>query len=153
MVNCDLNSFSSAIGRAELHVSFKVKYCHKIFSEVPGVQERCDKIFREVAEKYKFAIHEVGFDKNHAHLSLDLGVKYSVMEVAKLLKGTSGYKLLEEFPKMKRKYFWGSGLWGGQIYFYSTGRDADQMRTYVRNQAGNKKKVPDGQTAITKYLT
>ncbi len=31
MTNKDLNSFSSAIGRAEMHVSFKVKYCHNIF--------------------------------------------------------------------------------------------------------------------------
>ena len=31
MTNQDLNSFSSAIGRAEMHVCFKVKYCHEIF--------------------------------------------------------------------------------------------------------------------------
>lgn len=129
------------------------------------MQERCEEIFREVAEKYEFEVHEIGFDKNHAHLSLDLGVRYSVMEVAKLLKGTSGYMLLREFPEVKRKYFWGSGLWGGQVYFYSAGRDADQMRAYVpfgrspkiplrgRNQSGNKNKTPEGQTAITQYLT
>jgi len=151
MLNCDLNSFSSAVGRAEMHVSFKVKYCHKIFSEVFGVQERCEKIFREVAGTYKFEIHEIGFDKNHVHLSLDLGVRYSVKDVAKLLKGTSGYILLREFPGMKQKYFWGSGLWGGQIYFDSTGKDKDQMRAYVRNQDGNKKHTLTGQTAITQY--
>lgn len=37
MANEDLNSFSSAIGRAELHVSFKVKYCHHIFFRKFGV--------------------------------------------------------------------------------------------------------------------
>ncbi len=83
---------------------------------------------------------------------MDLGIRYSVEDVAKLLKGTSGYKLLKEFPEMKRKYFWGSGLWGSQIYFDSTGRDADEMRTYVRNQAGNKKQMLKGQATITQYL-
>jgi putative transposase len=73
------------------------------------------------------------------------------MDMAKLLKGTSGHKLLKEFPQMKRKYFWGSGLWGSQVYFYSTGRDADQMRAYVRNQGKNEE--PDKkQTNITQYL-
>jgi len=117
------------------------------------VQERCAEIFREVAEKYRFKVHEIGFDKNHAHLSLDLGVKYSVMDVAKLLKGTSGHKLLEEFPQMKRKYFWGSGVWGSQVYFYSTGRDADQMRAYVRNQGRIDKKPDKEQTTLTQYPT
>ena len=153
MINRDLNSFSSAVGRAEMHVSFKVKYCHEVFCEVPGVQERCEEIFREVAENYNFEIHEIGFDKNHVHISLDLGVCYSVADVAKLLKGTSGYKLLKEFPRMKSKYFWGSGLWGSQVYFDSTGRDADDMRAYVRNQAGSKKQLPNEQATLTQYLT
>ena len=153
MVVCDLSSFSSAVGRAELHVCFKVKYCHEVFAEVSGVQERCEEIFREVADRYGFRLHEVGFDRNHVHLSLDLGVRYSVADVAKLLKGTSGYKLLCEFPEMKRRYFWGSGLWGPQVYFDSTGRDAGDMRAYVQNQAGNRKKTPKRQTTISRYLT
>lgn len=153
MANQDLNSFSSAIGRAELHLCFKVKYCHEVFAEVPGIQERCEEILCEVAEKYQFGLHEIGFDRNHVHLSVDLGVRYSVMEVAKFLKGTSGYKLLREFPEMKQKYFWGSGLWGGQVYFDSTGQDADHMRAYVRNQKGNKKQTPPGQATLTQYLT
>ena len=72
---------------------------------------------------------------------------------AKLLKGTSGYRLLKEFPQMKSKYFWGSGLWGSQVYFDSTGRDADDMRAYVRNQLGNKKQISKEQATITQYLT
>ncbi len=31
MVNQDLNSFSFAVGRAEMHMCFKVKYCHDNF--------------------------------------------------------------------------------------------------------------------------
>ena len=31
MTNKDLNSYSSSIGKLEAHLSFKVKYCHKIF--------------------------------------------------------------------------------------------------------------------------
>ena len=117
------------------------------------MQERCEQIFREVEAKYGFRLHEIGFDKNHVHVSVDLGVRYSVEKVAKLLKGTSGRRLLEEFPAMKRKYFWGSGLWGSQVYFDSTGKDADQMRAYVRNQKGNKKQIPPNQATLTQYLT
>ena len=118
-----------------------------------GIQQRCEEIFREVEAKYGFKLIEVGFDENHVHLSVDLGVRYSVEDIAKLLKGTSGYKLLKEFPEMKSKYFWGSGLWGGQVYFDSTGRDADQMRSYVRNQKGSKNQEQKRQATITQYLT
>jgi putative transposase len=136
-----------------MHVCFKVKYCHEIFfREVPGVQERCEEIFREVEANHGFRLHEIGFDSNHVHLSVDLGVRYSIADVAKLLKGTSGHKLLEEFPQMKREYFWGSGLWGSQVYFDSTGRDAGDMRDYVRNQVGSRRQcILKGQAKITQY--
>jgi len=116
------------------------------------VQERCEGIFREVEGKYGFRLHEIGFDRNHVHIDLDLGVNFSVRAAAKLLKGTSGYKLLKEFPEMKRKYFWGSGLWGSQVYFDSTGQDSDYMRAYVRNQAGSKPKRDEKQQSLLSFV-
>ena len=117
------------------------------------MQERCEEIFREVEGKHGFRLHEIGFDKNHVHLSIDLGVDYSVAGVAKLLKGTSGYKLLRAFPEMKRKYFWGSGMWGSQVYFDSTGQDADRMRVYVRNQVGGKSRGDEKQQSLLSFIS
>lgn len=56
------------------------------------MQERCEQIFREVEGRHGFSLHEIGFDRNHVHLSVDVGVRYSVADVAKLLKGTSGLR-------------------------------------------------------------
>jgi len=61
--------------------------------------------------------------------------------------------LLREFPEMKRKYFWGSGLWGGQVYFDSTGQDADHMRSYVRNQGGSKSRRDEKQQSLLSFMT
>lgn len=73
------------------------------------------------------------------HLDMDLGPTYTVADAAKKLKGTSGRKLLNEFPHMKRKYFWGSGLWSPVVYFDSVGdQNSDEIGAYVRNQ-GKKK--------------
>jgi len=131
MTNKDLNSYSSSISKLEAHISFKVKYCHNIFF--------CEEIFRKVESREGFTFHEIGFDENHIHLDIDLGPTYTVADVAKKLKGTSGRKLLKEFLHMKKKYFWGSGLWSPTVYFDSVGdQNSDEIGAYVRDQ-GKKK--------------
>lgn len=131
-----LNSFSSSYGRAEFHVCFKVKYCHRIFA-VDGIKNRCHEIFLDVAKKYGIEIKEIGFDNDHVHMVVQLNPSMSISSMAKLFKGTSGHMLLKEFPYMKAKYFWGSGLWSPMIYFDSMGRDGqdpENIVNYVRNQ-------------------
>ncbi len=116
------------------------------------MQERCEKIFREVESRHGFMLHEIGFDKNHVHVDLDLGPNYTVADVAKKLKGTSGRKLLKEFPHMKRKYFWGSGLWSPAVYFDSIGdQNSEEIGAYVRNQG--KKKSDRGQRTLTEFFS
>ena len=128
----DLTRHSSSIGRAVFHMSFKVKYCHKIF-EFRQVKQRCEEIFIEVAVAHKITITEIGFDKDHVHLVVDIGLK-SIPEVAKLLKGTSGKLLLKEFPWLKKQYFWNSGLWSPATFFDSLGRNIQEVSNYVKSQ-------------------
>lgn len=99
--------YSSSIGRNTLHMRFKVKYCHKIFDD-KRLQKRCGEIFQEVGERYWLVLEEVSFDRDHVHIDVDGGPNYAPKDIAKLLKGTSGRKLLKEFPYLKKKYFWGS---------------------------------------------
>ena len=129
-------SYSSSIGRLELHISFKVKYCHPIFSH-EKITARCKEIFFAVAKKYGITIKEIGFDKDHVHMVVLLHPSMSVSQAAKLLKGTSGRLLLQEFPYMKAKDFWGSGLWSPVVYFDSIGQDPEEISSYVRNQGNS----------------
>jgi putative transposase len=117
----------------ELHTSFKVKCCYKVF-ESELIKNRYKEIFNKVANKYNMVIKEIGFDRDHVHLIVQLNPSMSVSQAAKLLKGTSGRKLLEEFPYMKTKYFWGSGLWRLTVYSNSIDQDSEQISNYVRNQ-------------------
>jgi len=55
-------------------------------------------------------------------------------QIAKTLKGRTGRKLLKEFPAIKHRFFWGSGLWSPVIYGDSLGREPDQIMEYIRNQ-------------------
>ena len=131
---------SSSVTRIELHVSYKVKYCHKVFDFVE-VKQRCQQIFYEVAALYNIVIKEIGFDGDHMHMDIMILHTQRLCDINKAFKGTSGAKLLKEFPEIKKKYFWGSGLWGKQAYGDSVGRDPAVIRNYVKNQGVGRKEM------------
>jgi putative transposase len=131
---------SSSVTRLEFHVSYKVRYCHKVFN-FAEVKQRCREIFLEVAALQSITITEIGFDENHVHMDIVLRNTHRTCDVDKVFKGTSGRKLLEEFPQIKKKYFWGSGFWGDQAYWDAVGRDPETIRNYVRNQGKGRKEI------------
>ena len=124
---------SSSVTRLEFHVSYKVKYCHKVFDFVE-VKQRCQEIFFEVAALQRIVITEIGFDGDHVHMDLVLRNTHRTCDVDKAFKGTSGRKLLNEFPQIKKRYFWGSGLWSPSYYMDAVGKDLDFMERYVQKQ-------------------
>lgn len=147
----ELVSRSSSIGVLDVHISFKIKYCHKMF-ENEEVRNECNKIIDDVAEKYDIEIKRKGFDDNHVHMVLDQGLK-SVPEIAKLFKGTSGRKLLKKFKWMKKQKFWGSGFWSPAVYFHGVGRDFDRMVKYAEKQKFAEKTSNETQTKLGNYAS
>jgi len=123
---------SSAVGESWHHFSFKVKYCHPIF-DITEVREECHRLLIEAFERNEIRYKEIGFDNNHVHGIIDIG-NYSRPEVAKKVRGYVSKKLLERFPEIKRKYFYGSGLWNPAYFMDSVGKDMEFMQNYVRNQ-------------------
>lgn len=146
------DSYSSSRGNNSLHLSMKAKYCHRIFDD-KKVEGRCREILHEVGDKYRIKINEIGFDGDHVHMDVDGGPNYAPKDLAKLFKGTSGRKLLKEFPYLKRRYFWGSGLWSPAYYFDSLGeKTKEEIDEYIRNQGKKTRKIVMGQQTIEKYI-
>lgn len=123
--------YSSAVGEAWMHCMFKIKYCHKIFDR-KEVREECDKLFDKASEHYGISIAGKGFDSDHVHMKLDIGM-YSRADVAKNLKGYVAKKLLDRFPWLKKQYFWGSGLWN-RSYYIGTPKDLNSLDRYLKKQ-------------------
>lgn len=132
-----------------VHMSFKTKYCHKVF-EIKEFREACEFYFQEVSSKYNIPLLSMGFDRDHVHLITDLK-KYSEPQARKLFKGTSGHKLLKLFPHIKNKYFWGSGLWGRQYYCYSIGSDMNVLKRYIKKQKFFTIMQDNNQTTLDAY--
>ena len=149
----EIRHHSSSVGRNVLHLSFKTKYAHNVFN-FPELQKRCEEIFREVSENHRWILREIGFDKNHVHITIDAGTK-GPEDVAKALKGTIGRKLLKEFPYIKKHFFWGSGFWSPTIYFDSLGeRTIADLDAYTRNQGKQQNKYPkQGQSHLEDFAS
>ncbi|HIH25688.1 IS200/IS605 family transposase [Candidatus Woesearchaeota archaeon] len=119
-----------------MHGMFKIKYCHKIFDD-KQIRNYCEKLFQQACGKYDIEISELGFDNNHVHMLVDIGL-YSRPQVAKMLKGYTAKKLLQKFPKIKKQYFWNSGLWNTSYYLESP-KDMKRIISYIRNQKYGKR--------------
>ena len=136
--------YSSAVGESWHHFSSKTKYCHKIF-DIKEVREECCRLLVEAFERNSIRYEEIGFDNNHFHAMVDLGL-YSRPQLAKLVRGYVGKKLLARFPSIKQKYFYGSGLWNPAYYLESVGKDKEFIKKYIRKQkyfSGLQKKLND----------
>jgi putative transposase len=127
-------SYSSAVGRARLHIALIPKYRHKIFG-YEKIKTFCAKTFEEILSRHDAKIIEIGFDVDHVHLVIELGITLSISRMMQLLKGVSSRKLLRAFPWLRERFFWGGHVWSPAYYFDSVGDvDSDIMNTYVRSQ-------------------
>ena len=65
--------YSSAVGEAWMHAMFKVKYCHPIFDD-ELYREGMHTLLLEAAYEYGIELGVMGFDNNHAHFMVDVGM-------------------------------------------------------------------------------
>ncbi len=140
---------SSSIGVLQAHLSFKTKYTHKVF-DIEDFRTECENLFREIVEKNKYAVEVIGFDSNHIHMDVDVGLS-SLPEIVKKFKGISGRKLLQKFPDIKKKYFHGSGLWSPAYYFHGVGRDSNQIIKYISKQKFSGMFADKNQTTLASF--
>jgi len=113
--------YSSAVGEAWVHCMYKIKYAHKLFDNF-GYRNGLRALMLKALRKYEIRCkeNEIGFDDNHLHMDVDLGLR-SKPQIAKLLRGYVGRKFFQLFPELKLPreqggLFWGSGLWSPAYY-------------------------------------
>jgi len=123
---------SSCVGNLWCHAMFKIKYCHKIFDE-DEIRSYVAELLILISSLYYMPIKKIGFGDNHVHFRVDIRLR-SKPEVAKIFKGIIAKKLFEKFPEVKKKYFWGSGLWNPAYMLDNIGSDEERVDNYISNQ-------------------
>ncbi|EIA39195.1 transposase IS200-family protein [Thermus parvatiensis] len=71
---------------------------------------------------------------DHVHLFLSVPPKWAPSDVAKILKGVSARRILQEFPKLRRGRG-GGHLWTPSFYVGSAGNiSAQAIQRYIESQ-------------------
>ena len=151
-MNEDLVKYSHSVVRIWGHFSLKTKYAHNVFENHPEFREASEKMILEIFDEINMEVDTYGFDDNHFHAIIDLGL-WNLPDLCKKLKGITGRKLLNQFPEIKKKYFWGSGLWSRAKYFYSIGRNKASVQKYVAKQKFFRNNLLNQQTTLTSFAS
>ena len=111
-----LKSTSHAVYEAKYHLVWCPKYRKRIL--VGEIRERVKELFFEIAERFDLEIDRCEVAEDHIHILISFPPRYSIAQVVGIIKGKSGSKIFEEYPKLKKK-LWGGHLWE-QGYFART---------------------------------
>ena len=144
MKNTNIVRYSSAVGEVLVMVTFKVKYCHKVF-DIKAVRQLVDALISEACSRYEIDCKKRTFDSDHVHMIMDMGL-YSKPQIAKKIKGYVGKLLFELMPQLKTKYFWSSGFWN-PAYDIRSMHDVEFYKRYLDKQ----KYAPTGQKQLIAY--
>ncbi len=72
---------------------------------------------------------------NHIHILISAPAFLSPAKMAQLMKGKSSYRLQQEFPKLRKKY-WGQHLWSRGYFCATVGSVTEQqIKEYIDNQS------------------
>lgn len=64
--------------------------------------------------------------RNHIHLLISTPPHLAPSKVAQLLKVRSSFKIQQEFPELKKRY-WGQHIWARGYFCASSGNVTDEM--------------------------
>ena len=121
-----------AVLELKYHFIWKTKYGYRVLNG--NIALRTREIIRDICRDKKMVILKGNVRPNHVHLLVQAPSHLSPSKMAQYLKGTSSYRLQQEFPSL-RKRFWGRHLWN-RGYFCSTvgAVTEEQIRRYIEHQ-------------------
>jgi len=69
--------------------------------------------------------------KNHIHVLISAPPHLSPSKIAQLLKGRSSFKIQQEFPELKKRY-WGQHIWARGYFCASVGTVTEELvKNYI----------------------
>lgn len=115
------------------HIIWCPKYRHPILKDAVAVELK--QILAETCVHYEWALVSLEIMPNHVHIFVQANPQIAPVEIAKTLKSISAVHLFNRFPQLKRRKFWGSGLWSRGTYYASVGHITEEsVRKYIETQ-------------------
>jgi putative transposase len=132
----DLYKNNHAVYEIAYHIIFCTKYRNPVL--VSAVEIELKRILAETCEHYEWKLEKLEVMPDHVHLFIKTDHMTAPVEIVKTLKSISAVYLFTQFPKLKEKKFWGSGLWSKSTYYGSVGHISEEVvKKYIDNQKTN----------------
>ncbi len=134
----NINSLSHSRWECKHHVVWIPKCRRKVL--FGQLRKHLGEVLHDLARQRDSKIVEGHLHENHVHVLMSIPPKYSVAQVVGYVKGKSAIHIARTYLGQKKNYggmsFWARG------YFVSTvGIDEDVVRTYIREQEKEDKRV------------
>lgn len=101
------------------HLVFVTKYRNEVLKG--NIETYVKERVRQLCIEYGFELLEVECMSDHLHLFVSAPPKVAPMRIAQILKSKLAIDVFRTFPTLKKRRFWGSGLWSRGCYYGSAG--------------------------------
>ena len=98
------------------HIVWATKYRYAVLEG--ELRQRIREIIRQICGELGVTIIEGVLSRDHVHMLISIPPKRAVADVVRRMKGRSSYRVQQEFPAIRRRY-WGRHFWA-RGYFCST---------------------------------
>ncbi len=123
---------SHTVWDCKYHLVWLTKYRYPVLTGDIGLRTR--ELLREIAMSLEMTVFAGAVNRNHVHMLIGIPPNISVSRAVQNLKGNSSYKLLAEFPSLKKRY-WGQHLWARGYWVASSGNVTDEVwKKYIEEQ-------------------
>lgn len=113
------------------HVVWITKYRFKVLTGV--IQKRVREIIRQVCSELGVEIISGVLSSDHVHMFDSIPPNHSVSDFMRKVKGRSSFKVQQEFPELKKRY-WGRHFWGRGYFSTTSGAITDDViLQYLKN--------------------
>lgn len=142
MVVEDYRRGAHTVHDIKLHFVWITKYRYQVLKGDIAVRVRS--IIREVCMSYDVKILKGVVSTDHVHVLISPPPNMAPSELVRLMKGKSSFKIQQEFPELKKRY-WGQHIWARGYFCASVGAvDEAVIKQYIENH-----KVHVGDDAFT----
>ena len=122
------------------HIVFCPKYRHGV---IRGKVEEIIKLtVTEICTDYGFTLLQMETMPDHVHIFLSARPAIAPTEIVRTMKSVTANKVFRSIPSLKKRYFWGSGLWSRGYYIGTAGNvSTETIKKYIEAQKSSRKEV------------
>ena len=106
------------------HVVWSTKYRYDVLRG--ELRLRIREIIRQVCRELNVEIIKGVLSTDHVHMFIAVPPKYSISQVIQRMKGRSSYRIQQEFPEIRKRY-WGCRFWAKGYFSTTSGNITDDV--------------------------